>query len=636
MPLLALKKGAPTGVNGDEQQRTREEAYTRFKRYMSQNANHIYFIRFCYKRYILQNPNPSYQQLATDRQTVELCLTWYPHQYYTLAREMQLLPDLFTKALKMFETPFAHTWMQCFLHKESELFATFRQAIIQSNGQTLIYMTRGIDEHSCDTINRSPYELYRNPYRAIQFVEEEFQHTWRTNFYEREVFVKYIEEKVWPFEDSQFQTFYAALPYAVAEHSPDNPLGPNVSDLHLQEVRNAAGKQLTSANCFMYFYRYNFARALLSILTHAFIGQEEDQFSTFDEFVQSSLGANMRFMLLNELTMTKQIRDDIGQRESKGIKEFDELIDLAGPTWNYATKFLLNAFTTDEATRKAYEETTELHWEACLIAFLENLENLKTMMPVCNSSYLWSITTVGNPKRFLPLFRANYEMLYLFCKEVYRHNAGHRKGVAMFKFADWNHIEPYRHRGNEEEIDKLPLYKHVVFECLGWLCEDEERLHPSDIRAIMRTAVPEEIEDNALDQQQVENAAFFYDWINMIQELVKDEVELYAENHIVAVRTRRQQYYYKRKNPKYNPELREKLDALNSAYEQPLTLVARYRMAVDKMDMFKEFEAEGFRLVDEKEEERSFLTDHVKRQRTTTTEAMLRDALVSKMCELRL
>ena len=54
--------------------------------------------------------------------------------------------------------------MQAFVDMQTdpEKAVAFRQAIIQSNGRTLAFMARAIDEHSCDTIKSSPHRMYRN------------------------------------------------------------------------------------------------------------------------------------------------------------------------------------------------------------------------------------------------------------------------------------------------------------------------------------------------------------------------------------------------------------------------------------------------------------------------------------------
>lgn len=569
--------------------------------------------------------------LQNHRETVKLCLRWYSHQYQDIPREMQLLPDLLSYTMSIKESPFAHTWMQAFLNMqtEPEKAVAFRQAIIQSVGQTLAFMARAIDEHHGSTSKYSPHEMYRNP--NDKRLGLEFQKTWKNNFDSPNACIDHIRDRLWPFQDSRFQRFYAQLPYPAEPWSKDNPFGFEVYDHHLEEVRNDAGQQLGPTHCFMYFYRYNFARALLNLVEHAFVGEAEDQFPTFGDFVQSALGKNIQFALLNELTMTKVIRDD---KPDNAHEWFDKHIKEAGPTWNYAAKFLLKAFTADEATKEAYAATEALDWPLRMLEFTDNTQNLKTMMPVCNSNYVWIITVVKNPDRYHPIFNADYELLYLFCKEAYRHVIGHRKlGGDPYYEGGWSNLKYYKHP-DTSEIETLPLYTHVVFESIHWLCE--ESLDPGDIRAIMRTPIPKEDKDSVLTQEQVENAEFFYNWINMIQELVKNEVEPYAEARgPEAVRTRSKQYYKpQRKNPKFNPKLRQKLDALNSAYERPFTLVARYRMATDRNELFESLADDGLEggFVDEIEDSR--LLQHIKRQRTAA--AMLTDGLLSKMCELKL
>ena len=636
LPLLAMKQGAPTAMlNEDAEEQDRAFHHERFSQFMRnsprQTDNPNDFTRHCYQRYIVNSGDLGFRRLQNHKATIQLCLRWYSHQYQDIPRELQLLPDLLSRTMRLWEHPFAHTWMQAFVDMQTdpEKAVAFRQAIIQSNGRTLAFMARAIDEHSCDTIKSSPHRMYRN--RNDKRLGLEFQKTWKNNFNSPNVCMDHIRYRRWPFQDSRFQQFYAEMPYPAELGSKHNPFGYEVWDYHLEEVRNDAGQPLEAVHCFMYFYRYNFARALLNLVEHAFVGEAEDQFPTFGEFVQSALGKHIQFVLLNELTMTRVIRDD-----HPNHVWFDNHINAAGPTWNYAAKFLVKAFTTDEDTKQAYAATEALDWPLRLNEFLDNTQDVKTMFPLYDSNYIWIITVPKFPDRYHPIFNADYELLYLFCKEAYRHVVGDlESGVnTYYEEGGWGLIKKYKHP-DTSEVDTLPLYTHVVFESIHWLCE--ESLDPGDIRAIMRTPIPEKTKDSELTQEQVENAEFFYNWINMIQELVKDEVEPYAEARgPEAVRTRSKQYYSKpqRKNPKFNPKLRQKLDALNSAYERPFTLVARYRMATDQNELFESLADDGLEggFIDEIEDSR--LLQHIKRQRTAA--AMLTNGLLSKMCELKL
>ena len=301
LPLLAMKQGAPTAMlNEAAEQPTVEQQHIRFLQFLRNEIRGFHnpneFTRHCYKRYIVNSGDWGFEGFKITGQPYNCVCVGTVTSTKIFHENCNYFPICFHGQCVFGNILLPHVDASCLdMQTDPEKAVAFRQAIIQSNGRTLAFMARAIDEHSCDTIKSSPHRMYRN--RNDKRLGLEFQKTWKNNFNSPNVCMDHIRYRRWPFQDSRFQQFYAEMPYPAESWSKHNPFGYEVWDYHLEEVRNDAGQPLQPVHCFMYFYRYNFARALLNLVEHAFVGEAEDQFPTFGEFVQSALGKHIQFVL---------------------------------------------------------------------------------------------------------------------------------------------------------------------------------------------------------------------------------------------------------------------------------------------------------------------------------------------------
>ncbi|MAT10360.1 MAG: hypothetical protein CMM02_05055 [Rhodopirellula sp.] len=642
LPLLALKQGAPTGTLGSEG-RGRDarmvDAEEMNQLLRAFNAWMISFItveqrKNCYIAKIVrgENVDRDYRQLASYEQACVDCIRYYKHQYYTFPKEMQLNRRVFREAI--WKSAFPHSWMQCFVDMPSDPEKTvfFREMVVKSHGQLAVLMAHSIDESSCH-LDHGPVDLYRrnNSWEWEDLSANEFVRTWQADINGQNIFTSLIANKQWPFQDAEFQTPYNNWPFVLNAMDVNNPFSMVLSTAQLQEVRHHEGSWLDSRHCFMYYYRYNFAHALLNLLQFALVGTAEGQYSTFDELADSPLGKAMQFMILNELTMTKIFHDL--KRDPHAKYRFRDIVQSSGKTWNFALRFLLIAFTTDVQTKERYTQYEDFNWQPLHKDWMANPRNLELVIPVSDSDYIWQISISPEPARYRPIFHANYKILYLFCQEAYLGVTKNQNSVLSAsdyskRWNLWARAEDYVHPDTGIR-EKVPMVRQTVLESLHWLGETQN-LSADDIRIDMRKPISSEFDNMQFTREQAEAISLFATWLDFILKLVKTDIEPVVvqlgddgrpSNWLRSGKSHMQI------NPSYNPNLRKKWEWVRSLYEGVDKLVYRYREAEGLVSAVEDGMMEDDR-------PQSHLSQIA--QRNIRAGRVPTDALASKMCELKL